>query len=58
MDGTKLKQAVATHAKTVFRRHGGLLRMSAAIQAGVHRDTLRAMVERGDLEKSAEACIG
>lgn len=51
MDSGKSKQAVATHAIAAFKRHGGLLRMSDAIQAGVHRDTLRAMVERGDLER-------
>lgn len=51
MDSDKSKQAVVTHAIAAFKRHGGLMRMSDAIQAGVHRDTLRAMVERGDLER-------
>ncbi|HUE69331.1 MAG TPA: type IV toxin-antitoxin system AbiEi family antitoxin domain-containing protein [Pirellulaceae bacterium] len=51
MDIGKSKQTVASHAIAAFKRHGGLLRMSDAIRAGVHRDTLRAMVERGDLER-------
>lgn len=38
-------------AKSVFKQKGGLLRMSAAIRAGIHRDTLRKMVERGDVHK-------
>ncbi|MCA9011984.1 MAG: type IV toxin-antitoxin system AbiEi family antitoxin domain-containing protein [Planctomycetaceae bacterium] len=38
-------------ARSLFQRKGGLLRMSEAIRAGVHRDTLRVMVERGELEK-------
>lgn len=38
-------------AKAIFRQNGGMLRMSAAIQAGIHRDTLRKMIGRGDLHK-------
>lgn len=38
-------------AKSVFLQKGGLLRMSHALQAGIHRNTLRVMVERGELEK-------
>lgn len=38
-------------AKAAFRRQGGLMRMSQAVRAGIHRDTLRTMVERGELEK-------
>jgi len=32
-------------------RHGDLLRMSDAVRAGGHREMLRGMVERGELEK-------
>lgn len=38
-------------AKSVFKQNGGLLRMSVAIRSGIHRDTLKRMVERGDLQK-------
>lgn len=38
-------------AKSVFRQRGGMLRMSAAMEAGIHRETLKRMVERGDLQK-------
>lgn len=51
MDGKKSGETAAAHAIAAFLRHGGLLRMSDAIRAGIHRDTLRAMVEHGDLEK-------
>ena len=51
MDDKESAQSTLKRAKSVFRREGGLLRMSDAVRAGVHRDTLRAMVERGDLEK-------
>jgi len=51
MDDTKSTQSTIRRAESVFKRKGGLLRMSDAVRAGVHRDTLRVMVERGDLEK-------
>jgi predicted transcriptional regulator of viral defense system len=51
MDISDLKNSPIERAKSVFRQKGGLLRMSQALQAGIHRDTLRAMVEQGDLEK-------
>ncbi len=38
-------------AKSVFRQHGGMLRMSAAIEAGIHRETLKKMVDQGDVQK-------
>lgn len=38
-------------AKAIFRKSGGLLRMLEAVEAGVHRRTLRTMVEQGELEK-------
>lgn len=39
------------HARSVFKEHGGMLRMSSAVAAGIHRDTLRRMVASGDLQK-------
>lgn len=51
MDDIKSAQSTIKRAESVFKRKGGLLRMSDAIRAGVHRDTLRVMVERGELEK-------
>jgi predicted transcriptional regulator of viral defense system len=38
-------------AKSVFKQSGGLLRMSAAVRSGIHRDTLRKMVEQGDVQR-------
>lgn len=51
MDEKDSAQTKLKRAKSVFKQQGGLLRMSDAVRAGVHRDTLRVMVERGDLEK-------
>ncbi len=41
----------ARRAESVFRRSGGLLRMGAAIRAGIHRDTLLKMLKRGDIQR-------
>ena len=38
-------------AKTAFKQSGGLMRMSAAVRSGIHRDTLRKMVQQGDVRK-------
>ena len=38
-------------AREAFRRHGGILRMSEALQAGVHRRTLYAMRDAGTIER-------
>ncbi len=38
-------------ARAVFERSGGLLRMADAIRSGIHRATLREMVEEGKLER-------
>jgi len=38
-------------AKSVFRQRGGILRMSAAINAGIHRDTLKKLVEQGEIQR-------
>lgn len=41
-----MRRAIAT-----FKRNGGLMRMSEAISAGIHRDTLKNLLKRGDLQK-------
>lgn len=53
MDDTRSSQNALQRAKLAFRGRGGLLRMSEAVQAGVHRDTLRTMLEKGELERLA-----
>ncbi len=40
-------------ASTIFRRHGGILRMSEASRQGISKRTLYAMRDSG-----AGACIG
>lgn len=40
-------------ARAVFRRHGGLMRMADAIRAGIHRRTLYAMRDAGQVEALA-----
>lgn len=47
--------AVATlqHACNVFRRHHGVLRMVDALRAGIHRRTLYAMRDAGQIESLA-----
>ena len=37
-------------AVDVFRKHGGILRTSQALQAGIHPSTLYAMRDDGTLE--------
>jgi len=38
-------------ARNIFRRHGGVLRMSGALQAGIHRRMLYSMLEAGFIEQ-------
>jgi predicted transcriptional regulator of viral defense system len=38
-------------AKAAFRKHGGILRMTEAIKAGIHRRTLYAMRDAGVIEQ-------
>ncbi len=38
-------------AKNIFKRHGGVLRMSEALQAGIHRRMLYSMLEAGLIEQ-------
>lgn len=51
MDVTNTDLSAIERANSVFRKKGGLLRMAVAVRAGIHRDTLRVMVEQGKLEK-------
>lgn len=48
---TKLENAALAKARKVFRKHGGILRMANAVQAGVHRNTLYAMRDAGIIEQ-------
>ena len=38
-------------ARNILRQHGGILRMSEAIHAGIHRKMLYAMLDAGIIEK-------
>jgi len=38
-------------ASEIFRQHGGILRTSEAIEAGIHRRTLYAMRDAGIIER-------
>lgn len=38
-------------ARNIFRRHGGVLRMSEALSAGIHRRMLYSMLEAGIIEQ-------
>ena len=42
------------NAKTIFRKHGNLLRMADALRAGIHRQTLYALRDRGEIETLAK----
>lgn len=50
MDALKTTSAIH-RAKLQFREHGGIMRMAVAIENGIHRDTLRKMVQDGVAEK-------
>jgi predicted transcriptional regulator of viral defense system len=47
----KLDCTALDQAKVLFRKHGGLMRMANAIQAGIHRTTLYAMRDAGLVEQ-------
>ena len=51
MDVTRSDPSPVERAKSVFKQNGGMLRMSVAVRSGVHRNTLKKMVEQGDLQK-------
>src|SRR3972149_6399629 len=46
-----LRQDRFEKAKSIFRQHGGILKMSEAVQAGIHRKMLYAMHDAGIIEK-------
>ncbi len=48
---TKLESSALAKAKAVFRKHGGIMRMTNAVQAGIHRNTLYAMRDAGVIEQ-------
>src|SRR5579862_3538871 len=41
---------IVHRATATFRRHGGLLRMADAVRSGIHRRTLYAMRDAGQVE--------
>jgi predicted transcriptional regulator of viral defense system len=43
--------AMREQAETIFRRHGGQLRMSQALDCGMTRHTLYSMLEKGIIER-------
>jgi predicted transcriptional regulator of viral defense system len=45
------KQNKFEKARNIFRQHGGILRMSEAVHAGIHRRMLYAMLDDGVIEK-------
>src|ERR1700741_755595 len=47
----KLESSARAKAKAVFRKHGGIMRMANAVQAGIHRNTLYAMRDAGVVEQ-------
>jgi predicted transcriptional regulator of viral defense system len=44
------ESTVVHKARAEFRRHGGLLRMADALRSGIHRRTLYAMRDAGEVE--------
>ncbi|HXU24388.1 MAG TPA: type IV toxin-antitoxin system AbiEi family antitoxin domain-containing protein [Tepidiformaceae bacterium] len=53
MPSTRSESGLVRRARAIFRRHGGLLRMADAVRAGVHRRTLYAMRDSGEVEALA-----
>jgi predicted transcriptional regulator of viral defense system len=47
----KIERTALDKARGQFRKHGGMMRMAEAIQAGIHRSTLYAMRDAGVLEQ-------
>jgi predicted transcriptional regulator of viral defense system len=45
------------HARKVFKKHGGTLRTTEALAAGVHPRTLYAMRDAGELEQHARGVL-
>jgi len=50
MDPTRM-QAPQQRAQKIFRKNGGMLRMSQAIRSGIHRQTLRLMLDQGVIDR-------
>src|SRR5262245_15042258 len=48
---TKLDRTALGNAIALFRKHGGMMRMSNAIQMGIHRTQLDAMRDAGIIEQ-------
>lgn len=49
-----IPETISEHrARAAFRKHGGVLRMADALRAGIHRRTLYAMRDAGQLETLA-----
>jgi predicted transcriptional regulator of viral defense system len=48
---TKLERPAFAKAKATFRKHGRIMRMATAVQAGIHRNTLYAMRDAGVIEQ-------
>lgn len=46
-----LERKALEKAKALFRKHGGMMRMADAVQAGIHRTTLYAMRNSGIIEQ-------
>ncbi len=49
--GTSPESSTIGEAKKIIRARGGMIRMADALRAGVHRNTLRAMLEVGTIER-------
>ena len=47
----QLHQQRFTKAKSIFKRQGGILRMKEAIDSGIHRTMLYAMLEEGIIQR-------
>lgn len=47
---TPISESRFDRAKKIFKKHGGILRTSQALQAGIHPGTLYAMRDSGKLE--------
>src|SRR3954462_8098103 len=47
------KSRIERQAEAAFRRRGGILRMADALREGIHRRTLYAMCDSGQIERLA-----
>jgi predicted transcriptional regulator of viral defense system len=51
MSNSMPKRSTISNAKAAFRNHGGMMRMSEAIRAGIHRRTLYALRSAGIIDQ-------